>query len=112
MNIARSYKSILGVLIVFCLGWNNQLLAQQHHKANHAKKKKSYYPAKNSITSSSVTVEGKTIKYKAIAGTIPLFNSDRDTTAHIFFAGYFKKGVKDTSQRPITFLYNGGPGSA
>src|SRR5699024_7060328 len=83
---------------------------QQHHKPKQ--KKKSYYPGKNATTSGSVTVEGKTISYKATAGTIPLFNNDRDTTAHIFFVAYVKKGVKDVSQRPVTFFYNGGPGSA
>jgi carboxypeptidase C (cathepsin A) len=73
---------------------------------------KNQYPAKDQTTYGSVTVEGHKIAYKAIAGTIPLFNSHRDTTAHIFFVAYFKKGVDNPSQRPLTFLYNGGPGSA
>jgi carboxypeptidase C (cathepsin A) len=62
-------------------------------------------------TDGSVTVEGKKIDYKAVAGTIILDNKKDEGTASIFYAAYFKKGV-DSSQRPIMFLYNGGPGSS
>jgi carboxypeptidase C (cathepsin A) len=59
----------------------------------------------------SVTVEGRKIDYKAVAGTIILDNKKDEGTASIFYAAYFRKGV-DASQRPIMFLYNGGPGSS
>ena len=65
-----------------------------------------------SITFNSVTVKGKPINYKAIAGTIILKNKTDKPTASLFYTAYFKEGEKDDSQRPITFLYNGGPGSA
>jgi carboxypeptidase C (cathepsin A) len=107
----KIYRTVLCVTLAF--GLNFSLAQAQSHRQKSGKHhKNSQYPGKNSTTSGSVTVEGKTINYKAIAGTIPLFNSKRDTTAHIFFVGYFKKGVKNASKRPITFLYNGGPGSA
>lgn len=63
-------------------------------------------------TQGSVTIDGQQINYDAVAGTIPLFNSARDTTAHLFYTAYFKRDVEDPSTRPVTFLYNGGPGSA
>ncbi len=63
-------------------------------------------------TQGSVTIDGTQIDYNAVAGTIPLFSSERDTTAHMFYTAYVKRGVEDDSQRPVTFLYNGGPGSA
>lgn len=67
----------------------------------------------------TVTVGGQTIPYTAIAGTLVLdqedLNEDVDDrnapTASIFYVAYFRKG-NDGEQRPITFLYNGGPGSA
>ena len=65
-----------------------------------------------SITYNSVTVAGNRINYKAISGTIILKNSQDTPTASIFYAAYFKEGEKDPSQRPLTFLYNGGPGSS
>ena len=65
-----------------------------------------------SITYNAVTVAGNRINYKAATGTIILKNANDSPTASIFYAAYFKEGEKDASQRPITFLYNGGPGSS
>ena len=62
----------------------------------------------------TVTVEGKPIAYKAIAGTIILTGKDEkkdDPTASIFYVYYQKTGVEG-GKRPVTFLYNGGPGSS
>lgn len=64
-------------------------------------------------TAGSVTVDGKVINYEAVAGTIPIIDQKSlDTTAKMGFVAYFKKGVDDKDMRPITFLYNGGPGSS
>jgi carboxypeptidase C (cathepsin A) len=65
-----------------------------------------------SITHNAVTVEGNRINYKAIAGTIILKNGNDSPTASIYYTAYFKEGEKDASLRPVTFLYNGGPGSS
>ena len=65
-------------------------------------------------TSGSVSVEGHKFNYKAVAGTILLTGKDEDKndpTASIFYVAYFKSGV-DGTRRPLTFLYNGGPGSS
>ncbi len=66
----------------------------------------------SSVTHNLVTVEGNRINYKAIAGTIILKNKAGKPTASIFYTAYFKEGEKEASQRPVTFLYNGGPGSS
>ncbi|HEY0178780.1 MAG TPA: peptidase S10, partial [Dokdonella sp.] len=67
--------------------------------------------AKQSETEGSVTIGGKRIDYKAVAGTILLEDKKGEATASLFYAAYFKKGEKP-ERRPLTFLYNGGPGSA
>ncbi|MFC3653107.1 S10 family peptidase [Dyella humi] len=67
-----------------------------------------------SASEGSVSVEGKRIAYKAVAGTIVLHgkgDKENEPTVSMFYAAYFKKG-EDASKRPITFIYNGGPGSA
>src|SRR6185312_9896343 len=68
----------------------------------------------SSATTGTVTVEGKAISYKAVAGTLVLdgngVNEGTPQVAMSYFA-YFKQGV-DPATRPITFLYNGGPGSS
>ena len=94
-------------------------------------------PPDDSATEGSVTVGGQAIAYRAVAGTltvgstdvqdamigldgkylsdsgvdVPSKPEDQPATARIFYTAYFKKGATATS-RPVTFLYNGGPGSA
>ncbi len=92
----------------------------------------------DSTTESSVTLaSGKSLAYTAVAGLIPvgatdlqdanlspdghylpsaavdlpLKSDDQPPTAHIFYTAYFAKGANPAT-RPITFVYNGGPGSA
>ena len=64
---------------------------------------------------------GRKLKYTATAGTIVLKEetSDREKEsegekpkAAFFFVAYTKDGVRDKSNRPITFSFNGGPGSS
>ena len=64
-------------------------------------------------TEGTVTVEGKAIGYKAIAGTIILTKDEKkdDPTASIFYV-YYSKTASDGGKRPVTFIYNGGPGSS
>jgi carboxypeptidase C (cathepsin A) len=91
----------------------------------------------DSTTDGSVTVGGETINYTAVAGTLTVGSTDAQdatigfdgkllpdsgekapdkpedapATARIFYVAYFKKGA-EAEKRPVTFLYNGGPGSA
>jgi carboxypeptidase C (cathepsin A) len=68
----------------------------------------------SSTSEGSVSVEGKRIDYKAVAGTLVLHgkgDKEDEPQVSMFYVAYFKKGV-DASKRPITFIYNGGPGSA
>src|SRR5690242_4208017 len=68
----------------------------------------------SSETEGSVTVEGKRVDYKAVAGTLVLHGSgdkEHEPTVSMFYVAYFKKGAK-AGERPVTFIYNGGPGSA
>lgn len=69
----------------------------------------------SSTSSGSVSVEGKRVNYEAVAGTLVLHDKDgddrNDPTVSMFYTAYFKKGA-DAAKRPITFVYNGGPGSA
>ncbi len=89
-----------------------------------------------STTQGTVEVEGQHIAYTAVAGTLTVgATAEQDAmlgpdgrplpgtatlpkdpakappTAQMFYVAYFKQGT-DAGQRPITFLYNGGPGSS
>src|SRR5690349_3543318 len=71
-----------------------------------------YKKPHKSVTEGTVTVEGKRIDYKAVAGMLILKNKLDTTTLSMSYVAYFQNDGKDPSQRPITFIYNGGPGSA
>jgi carboxypeptidase C (cathepsin A) len=96
-------------------------------------------PSADSKTDGTVTVGGQAIAYQAIAGTLTVGATDAQdatldfegkllpgsgvnppdkdkpedepATARIFYVAYFKKDAV-AEQRPVMFLYNGGPGSA
>ena len=63
-------------------------------------------------TQHSVTIGGRTIRYTATAGTILLRNRQNQPIASMFYVAYTKDGVRHLADRPVTFLYNGGPGAA
>ena len=92
--------------------------------------KSKFFKPEDKNSQGSVTVEGSTINYQATAGTIVVHprdwddvdqaaDSDKDAKsakepgpeASMFFVYYAKRGA-DAKDRPITFLYNGGPGSS
>jgi carboxypeptidase C (cathepsin A) len=54
----------------------------------------------------------RTLKYVARAGVLPLKDEFGEIEAEIFFTAYELEGVKDRSVRPLTFAFNGGPGSS
>lgn len=83
------------------------LVAQQHGPKTHIAKTE----FRNVTSEGTVTVEGNKIDYTATAGNIYLTNAQGDTTGRMFFVAYKKKG-ETNSRRPITFFWNGGPGSA
>src|SRR6267142_4859020 len=66
----------------------------------------------SSVTDHTITIGGRAIPYKATAGTILLKNDKDEPTALIYSTAYTRSDQKDMSQRPIAFLYNGGPGSS
>src|SRR2546429_2965358 len=65
----------------------------------------------SSVTDLSIKISGQAISYKATAATILLKNEKDEPTALVYYTAYTRSGEKDLSQRPIAFVYNGGPGS-
>jgi carboxypeptidase C (cathepsin A) len=64
------------------------------------------------ITHHEIHAGGKTLKYTATVGMMPIKNRDGETEARIFFMAYTLDDVGDRQKRPLTFSFNGGPGSA
>ncbi len=64
------------------------------------------------VTEHSVTIGGERIEYEARAGTISLGEEQGKDKAKLFFTAYTRKDVESPESRPITFTFNGGPGSS
>ena len=60
----------------------------------------------------AVTIGGRRYGYQASAGTLTIRDVEGKPTASMFYTAYTLDGVKPGSKRPVTFLFNGGPGSA
>ena len=67
---------------------------------------------KSSVTQHTIHVDGQAIPYTATAGLTLLKNDKGEPTGLMYAVAYTRSDVKDLSTRPISFLYNGGPGSA
>jgi carboxypeptidase C (cathepsin A) len=65
-----------------------------------------------STTQHSIRVGSRTIPYTAKAGTTTITNEDGETTGLMYSVSYVRSDVSDRSTQPVTFLFNGGPGSA
>lgn len=64
------------------------------------------------VTHHRFTAGGADIPYTATAEDIDLKDRDGKPTARFFTISYLAEGVKRQEDRPITFFFNGGPGSA
>src|SRR5258708_3243492 len=58
------------------------------------------------VTHHQITLAGKTLKYTATAGRLPIKRGDRKIEAEMFFVAYRLHG-QDGAKRPLTFAFNG-----
>lgn len=63
------------------------------------------------VTHHSATIGGKRITYTATAGRMPIKDMTGNIEAEMFFTAYTLDGAT-AANRPVTFGFNGGPGSA
>ena len=121
----RLFKFIVccGILLSlnFSLGWSAQqwvthdtAVVEDSKKglSKETEKVKCNDKEEFSETSHQIMMNGSALNYKAVAGTLILKDERCDPKANIFFISYTKEGVEDLSERPVTFCFNGGPGSS
>ena len=65
---------------------------------------------KHYVTHHAIRVGGADLAYTATAGTILLVDAKDEPEASVFYTAYVRNG--DAAKRPLTFFYNGGPGSS
>jgi carboxypeptidase C (cathepsin A) len=64
------------------------------------------------VTRHELRAGGKTLKYTATTGYLPIRNAQGEVEAQIFFIAYTLDGTTDPAKRPLTVSFNGGPGSS
>jgi carboxypeptidase C (cathepsin A) len=77
-------------------------------KADHAKPEASESAIR---TEHSIRIDGHTLRYTATAGTLIIRDDKNQPQASVFYVAYTVAGAH-ADHRPVTFLYNGGPGSS
>src|SRR5204863_8038344 len=66
----------------------------------------------SSATDHTIRIGGQLIPYRATAATMLLKNEKDEAIGALYYTAYTRPDAKDPSQRAISFIYNGGPGSA
>jgi len=113
-------RRIAAIGLAAALAVSAALSAQQSPPSDEPKAEKAPPPEKadkekpqpeQSVTQHSIVVGGQTVAYTATVGTLVLRDDKDEPTAQFGYTAYVRKG-QDVARRPITFAYNGGPGSS
>jgi len=116
----KKYLWMCTAAFLFCFPQTTRLAAQERPGAEgHTPEAKALdkcdanaMKEESSVTDHTIKLGGQVIPYKATASTTLLKNDKGEPTGLIYSAAYTRSDVKDSSTRPVAFLYNGGPGSA
>lgn len=119
----RPFSRLLLVLILAATAFDPHPRAwaqdQAQNQAQNQKKDDSQTAAApgipketSSATQHSMKLNGQPLDYTATAGTLLVNDNDGKPNGSFFYVAYTKNGVGDLKTRPVTFLYNGGPGAA
>lgn len=109
------------LLLLFCLLFNfsslQQLAAENEAKDDEVKVQSPLCDIKerSSTTEHRIVIAGKPVDYQAVAGTLVIKDEKCTPIASLFYTYYTKRSKEDQQgsiNRPITFCFNGGPGSS
>ncbi len=126
LALSASFAILASVPLSASPGWADEAAKLAKSAPAETKKEDSPFSFKpqQTVSDGTVTIRGQRIAYQAVAGTLIVHpkgwddaapekttKPEEEPVASMFYVAYFKKGVPAAS-RPITFVYNGGPGSA
>ncbi len=118
--LQKLLRTFVCVLMIFLMGMSNSALAQekkpdeakaQPAAAGEANKTNAPPAEQNSVSEHTLGLNGQTIHYTATAGNLLIRDAENNPNGSMFYVAYTKNDVA-AKDRPITFLYNGGPGSS
>jgi len=89
--------------------------ARSEGKSKDDEKKSATVPdaaTKPVLITNTVTIAGQAVTYTAETGMLPLLKNDGTTRASVFYIAYTRSDQTNKAARPVTFCFNGGPGSS
>lgn len=107
--------------MIICCGIIFSIILSSSWSADEVKKEKESEADKTecndqkeeiSETKHQIMINGQPVVYKATAGTLILKDDKCKPKASMFYISYTKEGTTNLGDRPITFCFNGGPGSS
>jgi len=107
-----SLLALIALLVVAPLGAAEGKAADRTEDHNAGKTPIEPVTEKTSTTQHRVRIGGETVEYTATAGTLIIENAKGKPAGSFFYVAYTRDGVRDRSRRPVTFTFNGGPGSS
>jgi len=107
-------KSIVYLGFAFSLVFSSSHCAEEAKKDKDKEKEKVECDDKeiSSETRHQILINGQPITYRAVAGTLILKDDQCKPKASMFYISYTKEGTDNLRERPVTFCFNGGPGSS
>jgi carboxypeptidase C (cathepsin A) len=112
--LSRSFAAVcLSLTIVFGhLALHAQEEKKDDAKTEHKDEKQTPVPPESTAVTHHVWKAGEApVSYTATAGNLVIHDDDDKPYGSVFYVAYTEDGANE-STRPVTFLYNGGPGSA
>lgn len=64
------------------------------------------------VVTNAIAIGGKRVAYTAETGMLPILKNDGSAKASVFYVAYTRRNTTNSATRPVTFCFNGGPGSA
>lgn len=109
-------KSIyLATVIMAAMFSMNSQAEESKNEIPHQKKSEQGSPLsedESSVVESQITINGKKIPYKAIAGVYQFKDDNGKPKGRFFYVAYTRSDIDNKSNRPIAFSFNGGPGAS
>lgn len=112
--VCRKYPGVIvaGISILCLLAGALAQAAEVKAAVRAEKSRKAIAPASTFVSQHSGRFNGVKIDYTVTAGETYLRDKEGEPKAAIFTFAYTQKDVADSTTRPVTFIWNGGPGSA
>lgn len=105
------HKNVMSIIVALAMFFASSLFADEKHDG--AKEEAKPIPeAQSFVTSHSGRFNSTSVDYTVTAGETYVRDKNGEPKASIFTFAYTKNDVDDDEARPVTFLWNGGPGSA